>query len=311
MERDAEPEPTSVMLASEGFFETVRWQPALGRAPLAEEEVAGAPPVAVLSHNFWTTRFAADPDILGSEFDLSGERFKVIGVLPEGTEFLNPNLHIFAPLRLGPPEPSKRGLRAYSILGRLASGVSLADADREMRTLSAALAAEHPVANRARELGVSPMRDRLVPPQSKSLMAPLQGGLVFVLMIASANVANLLLVQCQRRSRELAVRSALGAGRSRIFSQLLIESLPLASIALAVGLGLAWAAIRALRATLGAQLPRSFQPELDVGILLFTAALTGLAGLLFGFVPALRAARPDLVNLLREGGRSGAIGVRR
>ena len=141
MERDAEPEPTSVMLASEGFFETVRWQPALGRAPLAEEEVAGVPPVAVLSHNFWTTRFAADPDILGSEFDLSGERFKVIGVLPEGTEFLNPNLHIFAPLRLGPPEPSKRGSRAYSILGRLASGVSLADADREMRTLSAALAA--------------------------------------------------------------------------------------------------------------------------------------------------------------------------
>ena len=131
---------------------------------------ASEPPTALLSHRFWSSRFASDPQIVGSDLHLSGERYRVIGVLPEDTEFLDPSLEVFSPIRLGPPDETKRDNRSLTMFGRLDDGVSIAQADQEMQALSAALIEDHPRANRGRKHAVTPIRDRLVPPNNRNLM---------------------------------------------------------------------------------------------------------------------------------------------
>ena len=308
---DGPAEALSAAAVTPDLFPLLQVVPVLGRDFSAAEGQPGAEPVVMLSHALWRERFGADLGVLGRVLELNGERRTVVGVMPEGFWFFSPGVQLWFPLVLDPAALS-RGERSLLVVGRLADGGTAAAAQSEMAEVSRQLAAEHPETNAGWSVRLLTPRQQFPGKQNRLLLSLLQGAMGFVLLMACVNVANLLLARGQDRQQEIAVRAALGGSRGRLLRQLVIENLLLAAAGGACGLALGIAAIRWMQAGLGDLLADAFAPRLDAQVMQFTLAVALGAGLLFGLLPALRAARPRLSAALRVGSplpaRRGRLG---
>jgi putative ABC transport system permease protein len=288
------------------FFETMGVAPVRGHAFDPANGLAGGERVVVLAHGLWTRRFGADASIVGQRLLLSGVSHEVVGVMP--ASFAQPaDAELWMPLApVGPLESlfTARGSYWLTIVGRLKPGVSLADAQAEMDAIAARLEAQYP-ANAGIGVRLVPMHEELVGDVRRPLVI-LLGAVCFVLLIACANVANLLLTRAASRQRELAIRAALGAGRLRLLRQLLTESLVLGMLGGVAGLAVAAWATGLLQSLAPPELPRLSNVVIDAQVLAYAAGASLLTGLLFGIVPGLHASRGESAGYLKEGGRTGA-----
>src|SRR5688572_14163881 len=294
----------STMTAS--AFEVLGTQPLLGRLVTPEEDVPGPPSIALLSHRFWMTYFGGDPSVVGRSIDLSGATIEIIGVMPDGFDFPSPEIDIWAPRRLD-PESENFGGHSIAGIARLRDGVTIDAAVEDSEGLIArfAEAGYGPTwftGVFSGEAFVTTLQDEIVGDIRTPLLV-LLGAMAFVLLIACSNVANLFLVRAEARTRETAVRLAMGSGRARVVRYVLTESLLLALAGGAAGALLAWVGTRALVTAAPASIPRLDEIGMSGRALLYTLAVSILAGLLFGAFPALRTRADKMLASLRDGGR--------
>jgi putative ABC transport system permease protein len=311
--RDREAERIEGLRVSASFFRVLGIRPALGRDLLPSDDVKGAPRVAILSHGLWKRRFGSDPSVIGRAVSISDVPFTVVGVLPAGFESVfatepEKPTELFSALRYDASHDSAcRTCRHLRVFARLKPGVSLASANAELDALSRALVREHPDDYSSPGAAVTPFATTLTA-ASRPILWTLSGAVAFVLFIACANVASLLLGNAAARRREIAVRVALGAARSRIARMLLTESLLLAVVGGALGVALAGWLLPALTSLAPVQLPRAGGIRVDGTVLLFALGATLVTALLFGWLPALRMSRQDPQAALKDGAGSGRGG---
>ena len=306
------PEQVAGSRRTPGFFTMEGLPFMLGRDFLPEESQPGRDHVVILSNRLWSRDFAANREILGKQIRMNGEPYTVIGILPPGIHDRF-NSQFWIPLTLQ-PDQTNRDLRPVLVMGRLKDGVSLAQAQSEMNGIAQQLQNEHPNTNVNRSVSVEPLHLNFLTETTRRNLWLLLGAVGFLLLIACVNVASLLLAWGTSRQREVALRAALGASRTRIFSQFLTESLVLAVLGGAAGILLAGTIIDLIQAVMppvGTMLPSEANIRISIPVLIFTIAVTALAGLLFGSAPAWQAARLDLNEVLKLGGRTGAAGARR
>jgi putative ABC transport system permease protein len=316
-EPGAEPEDIRAQRVTGGFFDVLRVRPALGQPFSAANEVDGAHKVAVLSDALWRRRFGGDPSIVRRTIPLEGGRYEVLGVMPPDFAYpvgsVRPT-EIWLPYVV-PPDERTRNPHSFSFylqsIARLKPAVSIEQAQAQMDQIAAALEQAHPVWNKDKKAGVRPLHDHLVGARTRSWMLMLLGAVGIVLLIACANVANLLLARASAREREVGIRAALGAGRWRLVRQLLVESLVLSVVGSAIAVVLAWWGVQLLRTSMPPGVPRVAEIALDLRVLGAAAVVSILTGVLFGIVPALQLSRPDLANALKEGSRGAGTGLGR
>ena len=288
------------------FLEVLKGSPILGRGFAKEEGERGRDHVALLSYRLWKQSFASDKAVLDKSIQLDGEPYTIIGVMPQTFQFPLSEVELWTPLSFPENIATQRGAHYLSVIGRLKDGVSLSQAQADLKQIAAQLEKQYPRQNTGYSTNVMTLRDSLVGDVRPSLLL-LLGAVALVVLIACANVANLLLARSAARERELAIRTALGAGRSRIIRQLLTESAVLAFVGAAVGLWLAYWVQQAI-VTFGPKgVPLLDAVQLSKPVLLFTGAVTVLTALLFGLMPAFKAAGKDLHVAMRTGA-SGAVG---
>jgi putative ABC transport system permease protein len=306
-----EPVALKAQWTSSGFYRLVGARTVLGRTPLPEDERPGAPRVVMLSYRLWQSRFGSDPGILGRALQLNGQPFTVIGVLSPEFIFLASGAELAAPLVLETdPRRASRASGFLRVIGRLRPGVTLSASTEELDAIAAGLKKAHPDANANREgIRVAPLAEQIVGGYRRMLLV-LQAAVGLVLLIACANLANLLLARVLARRGELALRSALGARRSDLLRQLLAETGVLALVGGALGLLLAHAGVRALLALGPATLPRAAEIGIDLPVLAFNFGLSLAAGLAMGLVPALQGSGRGFAGALAGTGR-GSSGGRR
>ncbi len=305
-----QPEQVQGAAVSPEFFSLLGVKAARGRLLAPEEGVVGRHRVAVLEHDYWANDLAGDEALVGQALELNGELYDVVGILPAGFEFLNPGIELYVPLAID-RAAVKRHQRDLLMVARLAPGVSDDEAQAEMDTLMASLAEEYPASNRGYAVDVLNLRHDFPDRQNRLFFLLIQVALLFVMLIACANIANLLLAKSQQREREISIRASLGATRARIVFQLITESMVMALAAGAVGLALSYGGIQVVRNMLGAFLPQQYAPVLDAQVLAVLLGLTLLGGLLFGLAPVLQTRRFDLVSSLKDGTQAASAGSRR
>jgi putative ABC transport system permease protein len=303
----AVPEELLAERVSAGLFPLLGVNPTLGRAFRADEDRPGRSNFALLSHRLWLRRFAGLATIAGQSIRLDGAAYTVLGVLPAGFSALNSGVDLWLPLALNPADARAANLRYLEVIARLAPGAGIERANRDMETIGARLEAANPGLNKGWRPVLVPLRQEVAGHAEPALVA-LGAAVGFLLLMACANVANLLLVRGAARRKEIAIRTALGAGRGRIAAQLLSESVLLALAGGVLGTALARGGIALLARFGPANLPGLARAAVDGRVLLFALAVSAGAGLLFGLAPAIQALETNVNAMLTEGGRGGTAG---
>jgi len=301
-----DPAEVRTQMVNAEFFSILGVNPELGR-PITREEDEADSSVVVISHRLWQQRLKG-ADVVGHPITLNGRAQTVVGVMPAGFYFLDRTVDVWYPIGFTAASREPHG-RSLTPIARLKPGVSVAQAQAEMETIAARLTARWPEFDTGWSINVRPIEQQITGEVRPALVI-LLGAVGFVLLIACANVANLLLARATGRQRELAVRAALGASRHRLIRQMLAESLLLAAAGGVAGFALAWGGVRFLTANLGDQIafPRIDAIGVDARVLAFTALIALVSGIVFGFAPALTSAAINLNDALKEGGRSGSAG---
>ena len=311
---EGEPEMLQGMRVSANYFSTLAIKPVFGREFLPQEDSPATRRVVILSHSLWQRRFGSDAAIVGKPITLGGQTFTVTGVMPKGFEDLVSarlfqKADLWAPLGYDETLPwACRTCRHIQAIARLKQGVSLEQAGAELNTISQTLVLEHPHDYAVSGVTIIPLLDKFVGAVRPALYL-LLGAVALVLLIACANVANLLLARSTQRRKEIAIRSALGARRGRIIRQLLTESVMLSTLGAAAGLALVWWGIEILAALSPPTILRLNEVNVDARVLGFTLALSLLTGIIFGLAPALQSSKLDLNAALKEGARGAGGGA--
>ena len=304
---EGEPEKVEAQGVTANFFTLLGVKPELGRVFTGEEDQPGRNKVALVSYGLWQRRFGGDPALIGKEILLDGQKHMVIGVMPPGFQFLSKEVSLWVPAAFSPQELANRGSHYLTVVARLKPEVALQEARADVAAITQRINRDNPVSWSGFELGsvVISLREQLAGDVRPALIVLLVA-VGFVLLIACANIANLLLARGAARFREVAVRTALGAGRWRIMRQLLTESVSLAVAGGLAGLLFAWSSFSFLKQIIPDNMALNAGVRIDARIFGFTLLLSLLTGIVFGLAPALQAAKIDLNEALKQGGgRSG------
>jgi predicted permease len=297
-------------MISADFFPLLGVRPVLGRTFRAEEDQIGGAPVAIISAGLWERKFGSAGEILGKSITLSGKSYEIVGVIPAGFTLYGNAREAFIPIGqwADPTFRDRHVSMGTNALAKLKPGVTLAQAQADMDRIAKNLAETYPDADKGAGINLLSLKENMVGDISSSLFV-LLGAVGFLLLIACANVANLMLARATGRTREFAIRAAMGASRGRMIRQLLTESVLLGSTGGTLGLGVAYFGTKAILKTMPGVLPRAAEVGLDSHVVLFTLGISVVVGVLFGLVPALRMSRSGLQETLKEGGR-GSSGAR-
>jgi putative ABC transport system permease protein len=302
---DGVPERIGAAIVTDRFFDVLGARPLLGRVFQEGDDKPGAAKLVVLSHSFWMRRLRGDPGVVGRTMLLDGFSHTVTGVMPAGFRFPLEDIDLWSTLTMNPP--TRRGPFYTTGIARLKPGVAIAELRANLASVAAGLKRQYPAPDDW-TIDAVPLQDAIVG-DVRQILYVLLGAVGFLLLIAVANVANLLLARAATREREIAVRGALGAGRRRIVAQLITESVVLAIVSGLVGLLLAAWGTQGLLAMAPKGIPRLDEVRMHVPVFLFALGVASICGVVFGLVPALRASRTPLVEMLKDGGR-GASGAR-
>jgi putative ABC transport system permease protein len=308
--RDGEPELVGAINVTGNFFSVLGVKPEVGRGFDWDETWTGNDAVVVLSHAFWVSHHGASPDAVGKTLTFGNTTVEIVGVMPEGFDFPNPEADLWSPWGWDPANRQAAFFRRahwVSPIARLKPGVTPERANTELQVVVDRLQKDFPETNRVMGAGLTPLRDFLVKDVRRPL-GVLLGAVALLLLLACTNVANLMLVRASDRTREVALRFAMGARGRRILRQMLTEGLLLALLGGAVGLALGWVGVRAIARMQPIGITGATTLALDGRVVLFTVGVAVASGLLFGLAPALRATRGDLQGALKEGGRGGSAG---
>jgi predicted permease len=304
-----EAEQVDGLFVSSDYLRQLGVVPLIGRNFAPGEDLVGAPPIAMITAGFWKRRLGSVPDVLGKTLILDGRAYTIVGVIPASFDLLGTlrSREIYLPVGQwnNPILMNRAAGLGFHGIGRLKPGVTIAQARADMERLTGNLAATYPDVNKGIGAALIPLRDRMLG-SAQPLLLLLFGAVGFVLLIACVNVANLLLARSAARNHEFAIRMALGAGRGRILRQLLTESVLLAAIGGSLGVLLAAAGTRAALRLLPTTLPRSAEVGMDGRVLVFAVAISLLAGICFGLMPALKTVKSKTQSALKEGGRGGS-----
>ena len=302
-----EPEEIQAQRVTATFFPALGVQPLMGRSFAEEEDRPGGNLVVVLGHRLWQTRFGGNPGILGQQTTISGRSYTIVGVMPADFHFLNREVQAWLPLALDPAIDYRKSGRFLRTLACLKPGPTIQQAQTELSGIAKQLEKEHPAYNVGWGVNVVPIHEQVVG-DIRPILNLLLAAVALVLLIACANVANLLLSRAAARHKELALRAALGAGRMRLIRQMLTESVLLGLMGGAFGVFLAYWGIQVLIAFGPDNIPRLHDITIDPRVLGFTFVVSVSTGMLFGLLPALQASRPDLNDALKEGARGSTGG---
>src|SRR5258705_8129007 len=306
-----EPERILAPLASANFFSVLGVEPIIGRTFQPGEDKPGAPRVTVLTYGMWQRSFGGDKGIIGHSLTLNGDSYTVVGVLPASFQFALRPADLWRPYQPNEAQLTRRFLHGTNVIGRLKSGVSAEQAQKELSVIASRIEQDHNESHAGTSLRLVPLQEQVVG-QVKPILLVLLAAVGFVLLIACANVASLLLTRSLSRQKEVAIRSALGASRWRVIRQLLTESVLLSVMGGIAGLLVAYWGEHGLVAALPDNqlnaLPFLKSLHIDLGILAFSFGLSLLTGIVFGLAPALQSTRLDLNDVLKEGGRNSAGG---